>query len=91
MDKPVEDIPYDEIEEKIISDLEPDVYTNELLAWLSSSLSRMEYIDEILFDEIEYFKKEDRNLSNLLMYGQSKEMEEVYNIGFQFIRWFLEN
>jgi hypothetical protein len=88
--KPIDDIPFDEINDSVSSDLEPDVYTYELLQWLSSSLNRMGYVDEILVDEFEYFTKENKNLNYLLMAGQLREMIEVYEIGFQFFQWFLE-
>jgi hypothetical protein len=88
--KPIEDIPFDEINDSILSDLEPDVYTNDLLQWLSSSLNRMGYVDEVLADEFEYLSKENKNLCYLIMVSQLKEMSEVYEIGFQFIQWFLE-
>ncbi len=88
--KSIEDIPFDEINDSILSDLEADVYTHELLKWLSSNLNRMGYVDEVLFDEFEYLTKENRNLSYLLMAGQLREMSEVYDIGFQFAQWFLE-
>lgn len=87
--KPIEEIPED-INDSILSDLEPDVYTYDLLQWLSSNLNRMGYVDEVLVDEFEYLTKDNRNLSYLLMAGQLKEMIEVYEIGFQFVQWFLE-
>ena len=88
--KPIEDMLFDEINDSILSDLEPEVYTHELLQWLSSSLNRMGYVDEVLADEFEYLTKENKNLSYLLMAGQLREMSEVYEIGFQFVQWFLE-
>lgn len=88
--KPIDDIPFDDINDSILSDLEPDVYTHELLQWLSSNLNRMGYADEILDEEFQYLTKENRNLSYLLMAGQLREMNEVYGIGFQFVQWFLE-
>lgn len=88
--KPIEDIPFDEINDSILSDLEPDVYTYELLHWLSSNLNRMGYVDEVLADEFEYFNKDNKNLCYLMMVGQLREMNEVYEIGFQFVQWFLE-
>jgi hypothetical protein len=90
MGKPIEDIPFDEINDSILSNLEPDVYTHELLQWLSSNLNRMGYVDEVLVDEFECLTKDNRNLSYLLMVGQLREMSEVYEIGFQFVQWFLE-
>lgn len=88
--KPIEDIPLEDINDSILSDLEPDVYTHELLQWLSSNLNRMGYVDEVLADEFEYLTKGNRNLSYLLMAGQLKEMIEVYEIGFRFAQWFLD-
>lgn len=88
--KPIENIPFDEINDSILSDLEPDVYTYELLQWLRSSLNKMEYVDEVLVDEFEYLTKDNKNLSYLLMAGQLREMSEVYELGFQFVQWFLE-
>ncbi|WP_292387624.1 hypothetical protein [Methanosarcina sp. UBA5] len=88
--KPLEDIPFDEINDSILSDLEPDVYTHDLLQWLSSNLNRMGYVDEVLADEFEYFNKDNKNLCYLMMVGQLREMSEVYGIGFQFVQWFLE-
>lgn len=88
--KPIEDIPFDEINDSILSDLEPDVYTHDLLQWLSSNLNRMGYVDEVLADEFEYFNKDNKNLCYLMMVGQLREMSEVYGIGFQFVQWFLE-
>jgi len=87
--KPIENVPFDDINDSILSDLEPDVYTHDLLQWLSSNLSRMGYVDEILDEEFQYLSKENRNLSYLLMAGQLREMNEVYEIGFQFVQWFL--
>lgn len=88
--KPVEEVPFDEINDSILSDLEPEVYTYELLQWISSNLNRMGYVDEVLIDEFEYLTKDNKNLSYLLMAGQLKEMSEVYEFGFQFVQWFLE-
>jgi hypothetical protein len=88
--KPIEDIPFDEINDSILSDLEPDVYTHDLLQWLGSNLNRMGYVDEVLSEEFEYLSKENKNLCYLMMVGQLREMSEVYEIGFQFIQWFLE-
>jgi hypothetical protein len=90
LDKPIDDLPFDEINDSILSDLEPDVYTYELLQWLGSNLNRMGYVDEILADEFEYLSKENKNLCYLMMVGQQREMSEVYEIGFQFIQWFIE-
>ena len=88
--KPIEEIPFDEIDDSILSDLESDVYTHDLLKWLSSNLNRMGYVDEVLADEFEYFTKDNKNLCNLMMVGELREMIEVYGIGFQFVQWFLE-
>ncbi|WP_410510107.1 hypothetical protein RSJ42_08310 [Methanosarcina hadiensis] len=88
--EPIEDVPFDEINDSILSDLEPEVYTYELLQWISSNLNRMGYVDEVLIDEFEYLTKDNKNLSYLLMAGQLKEMSEVYELGFQFVQWFLE-
>lgn len=88
--KPIEDITLDEINDSILSDLEPDVYTYDLLQWLGSNLNRMGYVDDILAEEFEYFSKDNKNLCNLMMVGQLREMSEVYEIGFQFVQWFLE-
>jgi hypothetical protein len=88
--KLIEDIPFDEINDSILSDLEPDVYTHDLLQWLGSNLNRMGYVDEVLADEFEYFNKDNKNLCYLMMVGQLREMSEVYGIGFQFVQWFLE-
>lgn len=89
--KPIEDIPFDELNDSILSDLEPDVYTHDLLQWLSSNLNRMGYVDEVLADEFEYLTKDNKNLCYVMMVGQLREMSEVYEIGFQFVQWFLES
>jgi hypothetical protein len=88
--KPIDEIPFDELNDSIFSDLEPDVYTHDLLKWLSSNLNRMGYVDEVLADEFEYLSKENKNLCHLMMVGQLREMSEVYETGFQFVQWFLE-
>jgi hypothetical protein len=88
--KPIDDISFDEINDSILSDLEPDVYTHDLLQWLSSNLNRMGYVDDVLTEEFEYLTKDNKNLCSIMMVGQLREMSEVYEIGFQFVQWFVE-
>ena len=55
--------------------MEPDIYTGELTAWVSSHLERVGYVDECI-DEFGVIDK-DTPLVSFLSYGQQREKEEV--------------
>lgn len=79
----LENISFDEIEDKIIYGLEPDIYNWDLLKWISSNLTRASYVDDALLET--NFK----TLWSLLGWTQVDAMREVYQIGFEFVRWYL--
>ncbi len=62
---------YDPVES---SDSDVDGYTGQLLAWLSSNLNRMSYVDEA----VEQYGYKD--LSTAMMQGQYRERREVYDL-----------
>ena len=79
----VEDLDYDTINDDILNDLEPDVYNANLLKWIASNFGRSYYVDDALVEN--YFK----SLWSLLQWAQLEEMREVYEIGFEFVKWYL--
>ncbi len=62
---------YDDADEGLDS-LEPDTYNRDLLKWISSNLSRANYVDEA-YENAGY-----DGLYNTIRYGQLEEMREVY-------------
>lgn len=56
--------------------LEADVYTSDLTAWLSSAVSRMEYVNEAVSQGL--VSTEDFDLSSALQAGQLEEKREVF-------------
>ena len=58
---------------------EPDVYTSNLLEWVSSNLSRVGYVDEA----VEEFGGEPGGLADQLMLGQAAERREVFEAIFE--------
>ena len=64
----------EEYEDLNVDDLIP-IYTNDLIGWLDSSISRLSYCDEYLeeFGEI-------RDTISLLSGGYYMELQEVYSL-----------
>lgn len=56
------------------NDIESDVYTSDLYAWLTSRLSRQGYVDEA----VQEFGGEGRGIVEQIMLGQAQEKREVY-------------
>jgi len=83
IDTELSEIPFDEIEDSIIDDLEPDVYNWDRLQWISSNLTRASYVDDAL-EQLEW-----KSFYDLIGFAQLDEMNEVYQIGFEFVRWYL--
>ena len=79
----VEDIDYDFINDDILSDLEADIYNADLLRWIASNLTRSYYVDDA-FAESDF-----DSLWSLLSWAQISEMREVYEMGFEFVKWYL--
>ena len=79
----VEDLDYDSINDDILNDLEPDVYNADLLKWIASNLIRSYYVDDALMEN------DFKSLWSLLQWAQLEEMREVYEIGFEFVKWYL--
>ena len=51
-----------------------DVYTHDLLKWLSSNLARLDFVEDAID---EYLNNEKCNLALMIGIGQEKEMQEV--------------
>jgi len=81
----LEDIDMDDIRDSIFEEIEPDCYTANLTAWLNTKPSRVYYITEVLEEFGEF-----RDGFQLLAMAQQQEIEEVYNMGIEFIRWLIE-
>jgi hypothetical protein len=58
--------------ETAISELEAEPYNSQLLAWVASNLSRMDFVDEAISEGC------CETLSEALSWGQAAEMREVY-------------
>lgn len=58
-------------------EIEADPYYSDLLRWLSSNLTRSEYVDEYV-QEFGLPDSEDFQIMSLIGYGQWKEKQEVY-------------
>jgi hypothetical protein len=56
----------------------------DLIAWLSADLSRTYYTDEV----ITYMELD--NLEDVLRTAQENEIEAVYDLGFNFVCWYLK-
>lgn len=69
---------------KVRDSIEADVYTSNLTEWLNSKNSRVYYLTEAL-EEIEF-----KDGFQLLAYAQSREIEEVYQMGFEVIQKYIE-
>ena len=69
-------IAYSESEEDYFEaiDQDVDIYTSALLAWLSSNIDRVQYINDVL-EEYPDIRTGDK----LLMIAQFKEREDVFN------------
>lgn len=84
----VENTPYkpnfDDIHYKVRDSIEADVYTSNLTEWLNSKNSRVYYLTEAL-EEIEL-----KDGFKLLAYAQTREIEEVYQMGFEVIQKYIE-
>lgn len=63
-------------------ELEADVYSSALLAWLSSHLERAGYVDEATKD----MGHSDQGIMGDIMSGQWREKEEVFGIVVQALR-----
>lgn len=61
-------------------DIEADIYTSDLLAWLSSNFNRIEYTDEA----IKSMGAQDT--TQMLIAGQVQEKEEVYHIVLNYLQ-----
>lgn len=61
---------YDE-PQKAIDDLQSEPYNSQLLAWLSSNLSRIAFVDDAMENGAE-------DLISAVSWGQTEEMREVY-------------
>lgn len=60
-----------------------DVYTSELLAWLSSNLTRMGYCDDA---QAEGLVESDAGISQRITIGQYMERREVFGLVLQALR-----
>jgi len=54
-----------------------DVYTHDLLKWLSSNLARLDFVEDAID---EYLNNEKCNLALMIGIGQEKEMQKVLYI-----------
>jgi hypothetical protein len=75
---------YEDID-NIESEIEADVYNSDLLKWLSSNLTRAEYVDEYV-EEFGISGLKDFDLYKIISGGQYLERVEVFNV----VRSFLE-
>jgi hypothetical protein len=64
------------------TDIAPDVYTVDLLAWLASNLSRLDYCDEAT---AEYGTDDSLGILGAISIGQYAEKREVYDAVWQSI------
>ena len=81
----LEDIDMDDIRDSIFEEIEPDCYTSGLTEWLNSKNSRVFYLTEALENFGEF-----KDGFQLLASAQQIEMEEVYSMGIEFIKWLIE-
>ena len=58
------------------ADTQVDVYTSNLLAWLSSNLRRLSYVD----DAVSEYGGEPGGIADQIMLGQYAEAREVYEL-----------
>ncbi len=70
-------VDYDDPDD-IDSEMEPDIYNNDLLKWLGSNLTRAGYVDEA----VEEFGIDAKgfDLYKVIGWGQLREKQEVLNI-----------
>lgn len=66
--------------------MEPDVYTHDLLNWLASNLNRPNYVDEAV-EELGH----GDSITDDIGYGQMKEKEEVYYSVLESLRDMINN
>jgi len=78
-----EEIDYESINDDILNALESDIYNADLLRWIASNLTRSYYVDDA-FAESDF-----DSLWSLLSWAQISEMREVYEMGFEFVKWYL--
>src|SRR3990167_1208703 len=60
-------------------ELEPDVYTGDLLNWLASNLERAGFVDEAVGE----LGHSEQGIIGDIMLGQVHEMEQVYSVALQ--------
>ncbi len=81
----LENIDMDSVRDSIFEEIDPDCYTSRLTEWLNSRNSRVFYLTEALENFGEF-----KDGFQLLGAAQQIEMEEVYNMGIEFIKWLIE-
>lgn len=69
-----------DLEELSSSNIEADVYTFDLLKWLSSNLDRHYYVNGYVQDLLGTIEAKDFDLIQLISGGQWLEKREVFNI-----------
>lgn len=74
----------DEIRESLLDDLEADIYTSELLAWLSEDLNNLYLCDEVI--------KECglKEMTQIISYAQVRQKEEIYAMAFKVVEYLSE-
>lgn len=72
------------LHEELREAIEADIYTSDLTEWLNSKNSRVYYLTEAL-EELDV-----KNGFHLLSYAQFLEIEEVYQMGLEVIRNYIE-
>ena len=81
LDAIAEAIEYDQDLEDREFEIEPDVYTHDLVKWLGSSAWRYSYCNEAL----SALGSNDGGFVGLMMYGQEMEKREVYRAVLEFL------
>lgn len=70
----IQDIETEEQAQERLYEIEPDIYTNDLTAWLNDNINNVYYLTEALEEGMEI-----KDGFNLLMYAQSKYIQEIGN------------
>jgi hypothetical protein len=75
---------FDELRDDIIYNIEADIYTANLTAWLASDIKNVYYLTEVLES------MDIKDGSQLLSYAQIEQKREIYEIAFEFLRFVIE-
>lgn len=68
----IQDIETEEEAQERLYEIEPDIYTNDLTAWLNDNINNVYYLTEALEEGLDI-----KDGFKLLMYAQSKYIQEI--------------